>query len=679
MKDKHFKLFVYILLLFLITISGIGIYHHTKSEMIEEHVLLSDDSLELVGEYDSLENEESSFVSLASNTVASATDLTVTVSEDMVSLNYTPAGGFYYNTTNDYNSAPNITSGGGYRSGGQGYISLKNGTYYFWTYNLNNMSFKAKGPVNITKSCKNETRLNQTGTFTFQRCYIRDKSNVTPEASGTVATCATGYKMDSTKYTRTDNCSSKTLTNGITKRYCTATFTATCVKDTSSGSGDGGGSSTVAAAKLSALSVSSGTLSPSFKSSTKSYKVTVASNVSSIKVNATAASGSSFVSGYGSRTVNLNYGSNAIKVKVKNSAGKVTTYTITVTRTDNRSSTNTLSNLKVSNGTLSPAFASDVNNYSVSVTNDISSITIDATLTDGKSSFVSGFGPGSYSLEPGPNKIYVKVKSESGAVNVYNITVTRETTPSACTTNTEELALLKGIQFSVDINGVEIDQIEDFDPKVFTYNDIKVPYKVSNLTVEALTQDEEDITSVEGAQDLEVLVQKEVKITVTSKACPTYSNVYTLNVTRQPEEQLGTSGELTDIRIEGHDIDFSPEKTSYGITLKKNETQLTISYDKKEESANCEIKGNEDLKNGSVIDITCVSEDGDDVQKYSIAIDGVEKGTNVFFVVIIVIIIILILIYLVLRLLGYRIYFNASVIGAFFRGMGEKIKNVFDK
>lgn len=682
MKDRKFKLFIYTLFFVLFVISILGIYnYYTKDKEVESHVFISDDSLEI---RDGMFEEEQDYLysdtlNLSNNTIASSSDLSISVSYDMVTLNYTPAGGFYYNTTNSYNSSVNITSGGGYRKSGNGYISLKNGTYYFWTYNLNNMSFIAKGPVNITKSCKNETRLNQTGSFSFQRCYIRDKNgNVKPESSGTVATCASGYKMDQSKYTRSDNCSSKTLVNNITKRYCTATFNATCVKDSSSG---GGGSTTVATARLSSLSVNSGKLSPSFKNTTTSYKVTVGSSVSSIKISATAASGSSFVSGYGPRTVNLNYGSNSVKVKVKNSANKVTTYTITVTRTDNRSNTNTLSNLKVNNGTLSPAFSSGVTNYTVNVGNSVSSISVDATLTDSKSSFVSGYGPGSFSLEYGPNKIYIKVKSEKGDIKVYTLNVNRETTPSECTTNTENLALLKGIELSVDINGVEIDQIEGFDSHVFSYSDIKVPYKVSNLTVQAFTQDEEDQVNIEGTSELEVNVPREIKITVTSKKCTNYSNVYVLSVTRQPEVTKSPDAELKDIVVIGHEdeIEFSPETMSYGITLHKNEKELEIEYVKSNDKASCEVQGNDDLSVGDSVTIKCTSEDGENTVEYIIAIDGVEKGTNVFFIIIVVILVILVLIYLIMRLLGYRIYFNASVIGAFFRGMGEKVKNIFDK
>ena len=56
-----------------------------------------------------------------------------------------------------------------------------------------------------------------------------------------------------------------------------------------------------------------------------------------------------------------------------------------------------------------------------------------------------------------------------------------------------------------------------------------------------------------------------------------------------------------------------------------------------------------------------------------------QKGANIFLIILIIIIIVGLLIYLVLRLLGYKIYFNFAMIGAFFRGIGESIKRAFDR
>lgn len=676
MKDKSLRLFIYILVLFIGVVIALD---DTEINKLNENgdAVVNTEISDFLGEADS-EKDYFKLNKLSSPQVASSTTLTMNVSSDLVSLNYSSAAAFYYNTSNSYNSAINITKSGGYKNGGNGYISLKNGQYYFWTYNLNNMAIIAKGPVTITKSCKNETKSNVIGKFDVERCYVKDKSgNVKPESGATIVTCSKGYIPSNVSKTYND-CPSKNLSSGISKRYCKVVISGSCVKDPSK--------TPVPDAKLTALSVSSGKLSPAFKSGTKKYSVTVDSNVSSINVKATAASGSSFVSGYGSRSVKLNYGANAVKVKVKNSAGKVVTYTINVTRKDGRSTVNTLSNIKVSSGTLSPAFASNNTNYVVNVDSNVTSITVDATLTDSNSLFVSGYGPGTIGLNPGPNKIYLKIKSQNGVINVYNITVNRSTIPSECTTNTENLALLKGIEFKSDINNVEMPTLEDFDAHVFTYDDIKLPYEVSNLTVDAYVQEEGDTTLIEGTEELEVNDVREVKITVTSKVCPNYSNIYTLNVMRQPEKQLDDNAELKSLEVENHEINFERNTLDYGIKIKKGEEKLVIKFEtvsgkneKGEEKTKCEILDNENLQFGSVVKVDCTAENGEEKVTYTITVDGVEKGTNTFLLIIVVIIIVLILIYLVLRLLGYRIYFNFAVIGAFFRGIGEKIRNVFDK
>lgn len=613
-----------------------------------------------------------------------AAELTATVYKDVITANFSGelgASAYWFNTSNNYDvGSTSFSKAGGLVKANTGSVSVKNGTYYIWATSTNSLRYGPK-VVNVTDSCKNESKTNKTGSFTLERCFIKTENSTKMESSTTTFSCKSGYSADGNVKIKENTCNGMSTMN-LGYRYCKVVYEINCVQGGGSGNSNSGGESNVAAATLSALSVSEGSLSPSFKSGTKSYTVSVGANVSSIKVNATASSGNSLVSGYGSRTVNLNYGSNKVNVKVKNSAGKTTTYTITVKRADNRSTVNTLSNLKVSQGTLSPTFSSGTTNYTVNVGNEVSSISIDATLTDSKSKFASGYGPGSVALQPGVNKIYIKVVSEKGVTNVYNITVNRATVPSECTTNTDDLALLKSVKLYVDMDGVEIDQIESFQSKVFVYTDIEVPYKVSNLSIDASTVDEADKEhiKIEGNTDLEVNVPTEVKITVTSNKCSNYSNVYTLNVTRQPEKVLSDNAQLENLTIAGYDdFKFQPNVSEYKIVIKKSDKTLDIDPTPVDDGTKCTIEGNKELKYGSEIKVKCTSEDGENTEIYTITVDDVEEGPNVFLIVLLVIIIICILIYLVLRLLGYKIYFNTAMIGSFFRGMGEKAKNTFDK
>lgn len=624
-------------------------------------------------------------------TYTNAATASATVNRDLVKITYSQTVSdnrlsFYYGTDSSQNKSTNVLNTGmAIKTTNTAQISLKNGKYYFWVFNSIGGSYTPAypRPVVVDQSCTNEKREGVTGTFTIQRCFILSDTKVEGDtqnltSDGKFLTCASGYKIQNTKIT-TDTCNkSSTPLGAFNKRYCKRVYTGSCVKDGSSSENP----PSVPAPSLTSLSVSSGKLSPTFKSGTKNYTVSVASNVTSVKINATAASGSSFVKNYGPRTVSLDIGSNTYSIKVKNSAGKTVTYKITIKRADNRSNVNTLSNLTVSAGTLNPAFSSTITNYTVNVARDVESLTIGATLTDSTSSFVSGFGPRTVTLTEGTNKAYIKVKSQKGETNVYNLTIIRESTPSKCTTETAGLALLKNIELTSDALNVQIDQIPNFDKNVFTYSDIKVDNLVTDLKINAYVETEGDTVTIEGNEELEVNVSREIKITVTSKECPNYSNVYTLNVTRQEKVELSQNAELGDLKVSGkkpYDITFEPNIRNYDIILKKGDTTLTVEATGAEPSTECDVNGNEDLKKGSEISIVCVAEDKKTTENYTITIKGVEKGTNLFLIIIVIIIIIILLIYLILRLLGYKIYFNFGVIGAFFRGIGEKINGIFDK
>lgn len=82
---------------------------------------------------------------------------------------------------------------------------------------------------------------------------------------------------------------------------------------------------------LKSLTISPGTLSPKFKYSTMKYKATVASDVTSVVVDAQVSNEKATVKAVTGNT-NLKVGENTIKIVVKAENGKEATYTIIVTR-----------------------------------------------------------------------------------------------------------------------------------------------------------------------------------------------------------------------------------------------------------------------------------------------------------------------------------------------------------
>ncbi len=548
-------------------------------------------------------------------------------------------------------------------------ISAMNGHYTLWVVDSNGTSSQPK-TVDVINSCTDTTALNKTGTGNYTRCF-KTTSNAyidpLPETTGEVVSCSPGYSLNRVQsIMQSNDCALKAgaanqVLGGI--RYCTRVYSYACE------------TSGISSPYLSSLSVDGVTLSPSFSEKQLTYAAVVEANVSSITINATPKDGgATYVDGLAPRTVNLNYGANKIYIKVKSSTGNIATYTLNITRKDNRSNNANLRSLAVSSVTLSPKFNANTINYNVSVAESVSSIKISASLADTKSSFVNGYGPRSVSLNYGANNIQVRVKSEIGTVRTYTITVNRAgsaptpttpepqepETPGNPTSNSE--ALLKNLV----LNDGDIKL--EFDKNIFNYN-VHVPFDITNLLIVGESEDATDIITVEGGTDLQV-GENEVKITVTGANGK--SNVYTLYVIRKDKEEIISSNSyLTNIIVEGKKLKFDAKENEYNLTITEKEKELNITAVPADENSVITIEGNENLKVGSQIKITVTAEDGS-IQEYFLNISGIKKSANIFLIIFVVLIIIVVIAYLLLRIMGYKIYFNLDAVKSLFSSKKKK-------
>ena len=172
---------------------------------------------------------------------------------------------------------------------------------------------------------------------------------------------------------------------------------------------------------LKSLSVKDYDITPKFDMLTSEYKLKVEPNVKSITIDAEIYSGTSkFKSKYGPRTVSLKYGKNDVKVIVIAENELERTYTITVTRQDDRDSNNYLSKLEVENKKL--IFDKKVNKYPLNVLMDVTEINI---IAEAESSKAKVTGAGVKKLKPGKNEFTIKVTAENETVNKYVLTVNR--------------------------------------------------------------------------------------------------------------------------------------------------------------------------------------------------------------------------------------------------------------
>jgi hypothetical protein len=175
-------------------------------------------------------------------------------------------------------------------------------------------------------------------------------------------------------------------------------------------------------AGLNALSVSDGTLSPTFNTQTTDYTVTVGSSITGIVVSATTSDPNATVSGVGYHT--LQAGSTTISLVVTAQNGTTQkTYTLTVNRRTTTGSNASLLSLTVSEGMLLPRFNYFLTQYSVYVRNSV--IHVEARTVD---EYATVTGTGEYALNTGQNRIDLVVTAENGStIRTYTIDVIRAT------------------------------------------------------------------------------------------------------------------------------------------------------------------------------------------------------------------------------------------------------------
>jgi hypothetical protein len=190
---------------------------------------------------------------------------------------------------------------------------------------------------------------------------------------------------------------------------------------------------------LSALSVTSGSLDPSFAPNKLTYTVDVATDVTTVTVSATKSDPDAVISGSmtaaagvptGQATIALDGPgtSKMLSLTVTAPNGSSKTYSITIQRA--ASGNNDLSALKVEPGTLTPRFAAGTRNYTVDVGTKVTSVTVSATKAD-PNAVISGDVPneGQATIQLGgpgtTTQVEVTVTAQNGNSKTYRIDIER--------------------------------------------------------------------------------------------------------------------------------------------------------------------------------------------------------------------------------------------------------------
>jgi gliding motility-associated-like protein len=340
-----------------------------------------------------------------------------------------------------------------------------------------------------------------------------------------------------------------------------------------------------------------GPLTPVFAPATTSYTANVGNGVASVTETPKASdagatltvNGVAITSGNTTSAIPLTVGSNIITTVVTAQDG-VTTKTYTVTLTRASSGDATLSNLVVSSGSLTPAFAPGTSSYSESVPNATSGITVTpttnnatATVKVNGATVSSGTPSNNIPLNVGSNTITVLVAASNGtATKTYTLMVTRAASSNAGLAGLVPSAGALSPSFGTAITSYSLNENNSVTSITVTptTSDATATVKVNGTAVTSgspsaaipLNVGYDTVSTVVTAQD-GVTVQ--IYTIVVNRAVSTNANLASL--------VLNKVGPLTPV--------FSPATTSYTANVGNSFTSVTVTPKTSDATATVTVNG----------------------------------------------------------------------------------------
>ena len=290
--------------------------------------------------------------------------------------------------------------------------------------------------------------------------------------------------------------------------------------------------------------------------------------------------------------------------------------TITIGTPVIKDSNNYLSALSITGYTISPAFNKNTTSYSLTVPNDVSSVTVNATKESVKATLT---GTGNKSLSVGANNISVVVTAENGDKRTYTITVTRQSAIQKSSDNSLKDLSVPGYTLSPAFSKDNLDYT------------LKVPNDATKIDVKAITNNEKSSVKIVGNTDLKVgnnVVTVEVTAEDGSK------KTYKITVTREEEKKnepvLDSDATLSKLNVGGYTLSpaFNKNKFSYSITVPSNVDNLTVQAIASSSKAKVTISGNSNLKPGMNYIIVTVTAENGNKNTYTVNVTKKKASTS---------------------------------------------------
>lgn len=357
---------------------------------------------------------------------------------------------------------------------------------------------------------------------------------------------------------------------------------------------------------LSSLSIKETNINETFQRDLLVYTANVPNDINQVTISATA-SDENAKSVTGTGIVKLNTGNNTVKITVTAEDNTTTTYTVVITRA--KSNNANLTSLTLSDSyNLNETFNKDNTNYTATVPNSASKITINATPED-ENATISGLGQ--VNLNSGSNPINVIVTSEDGTQKTYKIDIFRELSSNA---NLKSLSSTNGL-----ISPAFNKNIKDYT--------LTVPYEVENADLNAEAEDNTATVTITGNTNLS-MGDNNVSITVTAEDGSI--NTYNLIITRQPSSNNYLSTlEVIDKNGKNYITVFNKTTLTYKFSVEKEIDEVEIRATAEDKDTKIEGLGTKNLTTGTNNFIVNSISAGGTERKYIIEIEkNKDNNTN---------------------------------------------------
>ena len=197
------------------------------------------------------------------------------------------------------------------------------------------------------------------------------------------------------------------------------------------------------------------------------------------------------------------------------------------TETQTKSSDSKLGTLEIAEGVISPEFDSNTTEYQITVPNDITKLTINATPSNSKATIAIN---GNEELQEGENVVEIVVTAENGEKTTYKITTTREL---------PELNLKALELYYINEDGKKVKLVlePEFQSDIYDYKvEKELLYTISDIKVEGIATRENaeiEITGNEKLKEGKNIIT--IKVTLTSEEGDTEERIYKVIVNKEKE------------------------------------------------------------------------------------------------------------------------------------------------